>query len=240
MNNIDKLNNIFDKYKLKKEERKRDYNNIKNIFLHPEYQRRLTDEFLHHGTTTLGEHILEDTVCVYVLSKKRKYKNIDLECALKIAMMHDLYTTPWQNSCTKKKSFFYKHGFAHPIEAVINSVNWFSDEFKDENKSKIIIDGIAHHMYPFPVLAYSDYEINRIELFNYDLTKSMPEITKRILIESSNRNRIGKVSFTKPKYKEGRILLRADRATSINQLRNLSDIFALVTGKNNSLNRKKD
>lgn len=240
MDNKDKLNNIFNKYRLTKIEQKEIYDIIKDIFLHKEFQKRLTDDFPHHGSTTLGEHILEDTIVTYILSKKKKYKDVNLEYALKIAMMHDLYTIPWQNRGIKKNSFFHKHGFAHPIEAVINSINWFEDEFKDETKSRILIDSIVHHMYPFPVMSYYDNKKNELELLNNNLINNISKMNKKILIESTNRNRIGKVSLTRCKYKEGKLMSKADKISSIKQIRNISDAIALLTGKNKSLIKNKD
>ena len=43
---------------------------IEIIYIHDEFQRRMTSEFKHHGEITLGAHILEDTVVNYLLSKK--------------------------------------------------------------------------------------------------------------------------------------------------------------------------
>ncbi len=237
MSSICEYNYIFNKYNLDKKDIKYIYHIIRNIFEHDEFQRRLTKEFYHHGTTTLGEHILEDTVVTYILCKKSN-KKVNLEYALKIAMMHDLYTKSWQNSGIKKQHFFHKHGFSHPIEAVINSINWFNEEFYDNYKSRVLIDGIVHHMYPLPVMCFNDCDINYFELNNYELLKNISYKLKKIIIASSNKNKINDISLCKSEYMEGRIMSHADKIVSFNQLENVSSTLALVTGKNKSLYNK--
>ena len=208
---------------------------IKNIFLHDEFQRRCTNEFLHHGNTTLGEHLLEDTIITYLLLSTEKEKSIDMELALKISMMHDLYTIPWQNSGIKKSSVTHLHGFSHPLEAAINSISWFKDEFKDDYKAKVLIDGIIHHMYPLPVLSMTDNKKNELELNNNKLYKRLSKKHKQMIIDSSNRSKIGKVSLSRSMYLEGRVMARADKIASTKQFDCATDVTALVTGKNKKL-----
>lgn len=229
------LKQIFDRYNLLDYERKEIYEIIKNIYLHKEFQKRCTTDYLHHGSTTLGEHILEDTVVTYILLRDNEDNTIDKELALKIAMMHDLYTSPWQNVKIKKSSLFYKHGFSHPLEAVINSIYWFKDEFEDDYKAKVLIDGIIHHMYPLPVLSYKESKKNELELLNFKIIKNLSRKHRKMIYESSNKNKIGKVSLARSIYKEGRIMAKADKISSINQFTSLSDLTALVTGKNKRL-----
>lgn len=59
-------------------------------------------------------------------------------------MFHDLYERPWQNSGIKKERLTNRHGFVHPIEAVINANTWYPKYFESDLKSKIIIDGVIH------------------------------------------------------------------------------------------------
>lgn len=234
-NSYEILINLFDKYDLLETERIEIYNIIKNIFLHKEFQRRFNNDFLHHGNTTLGEHILEDTIITYLLLSNEKGKGIDTELALKISMMHDLYTNPWQNSKVKKKSIYHLHGFSHPLEAAINSICWFKEEFKDDYKARILIDGIIHHMYPLPVLSYKESNDNELELNNYKLLKKISKKHKNMIFESSNRNKMGKLSLSPSYYIEGRIMARADKIASVKQLDCVCDATALVTGKNKKL-----
>ena len=130
--NKEKLDKIFKKYNLLLDEKDEIYSVIESIFLQDEFQKRMTSEFPHHGEITLGEHILEDTIVTYLLSKKhRNEPTFKMEIALRIAMMHDLYELPWQNNpAADTKHFFNKHGFRHPIEAVINGNAWYPEIFE--------------------------------------------------------------------------------------------------------------
>ena len=234
--NNKKLENIINKYKLSNYEKEEFIKIINSIFEHKEFQRRMTNEFLHHSNITLGEHILEDAVLTYKMCKKRNDVNVEL--AVKIAMMHDLYTNPWQNNRKNKvKKFCNKHGFRHPIEAVINSNVWFPELFKNKEESKIIIDGILHHMYPLPVRIFIDSDINKMELKNFDLINNLSDQNKKLIIESLDRKKIKNYSFSKSKYKEGRIMSKADKKVSRGQIKNISSLTSLVTGHNKSLKK---
>lgn len=239
MDNINKMQKIFESYDLTMQDQIEIYNIVKNIFLHDEFQRRMSNEFLHHGSTTLGEHILKDTALTYILS--RKFKNdpkYSLKCALVISMMHDLYTRPWQNAGHVYAHQYNRHGFRHPIEAVINSATWFEDMFKDEKESKIIIDGITHHMFPFPVTYYYDNDENALELVNFEESKKLPENIKTMLNQSTLRGKIGPVSCTPSMYKEGRIMSLADKKSSNKEIQNTCDFNALFTENNSNLGKK--
>lgn len=237
------LDRLFDKYGINDIDRKEILNIIGCIYRHDEFKRRLSNEFLHHSDITLGEHILEDTIMTYILSKKyMKRKNSNkkyrLDISLKIAMLHDLYTLPWQNNPENKSNkFFHKHGFRHPIEAVINAINWYPELFINEDDSKMIIDGIIHHMYPLPVACFKNYDSNKLELKNYDLIKSLSLGRVELIIWSSNRRKVGSVSLCRSKYREGRIMSKADKLVSTHQIKNVSSAKALVTGKNKMLKK---
>lgn len=237
LDNKEKLNRIIDRYKLSNDEKKEFRNIINSIFEHNEFQRRMTNEFLHHSNITLGEHILEDAVLTYKMCKKRN--NVNIELAVKIAMLHDLYTNPWQNNKKNKvKKFCNKHGFRHPIEAVINANVWFPELFKNKEESEIIIDGILHHMYPLPVRTFIDSDINKMELKNFDLIDKLSDQSKKIIIESLNRKKVKNYSVSKSKYKEGKIMSKADKKVSRGQIKNISSLTSLVTGHNKSLKKR--
>ena len=230
------MNRIFDKYNLNLYDKEYLIKIITPIIESPMFQKRMTNEFLHHGNITLGEHILEDTVVTYLLAKKNKNINIDL--AVKIAMMHDLYTIPWQNNRDAHvKCFFNKHGFRHPIEAAINSITWYPNFFKNDSDAKIIIDGIIHHMFPLPVRSFTKENIKKIELKNIDSFNSLDDIYQQMIIDSLKRGKIGGLSFSRSKYKEGRIMSLADRKVSLKQIKNFSSFIALLTGHNKSLKK---
>ena len=239
--NIQKLYTLFDKYSLSQTDREYILSIITIIFDHEEFQRRMTKEFMHHSDISLGEHIIEDTIITYLMSKK--YENINdynTELALKVAMLHDLYCVPWQNNKNAKEvRFFNKHGFRHPIEAAINALYWYPELFEDEKESRIILDGIIHHMYPLPVQRFYENDYNELELNNYELLNIISKRNKELIYESTNRNVIKNISISKSIYKEGRIMSRADKKASVREIKNISSGIALLTGHNESLKKNK-
>lgn len=244
-NNNDKiLYSILNKYNLTSDEKEELLNMIIKIYSHDEFQKRMTEEFLHHDTITLGEHILEDSMITYLLSKKYKDKpNFDLHIAVQMSMMHDLYTEPWQNNPNGKvNNFFNKHGFRHPIEAVVNANTWYPEIFAVKEDAKKIIDGIVHHMFPLPVGSFTDSINNDLELRNFELVKNLNVFNKEILINSSNRFKIGRCSLSASIYKEGNIMSWADKITSINNFKgsNINSIIALVNGHNKNLEEEQE
>lgn len=233
MNN-EKLDMILDKYKLSFIEKREILNTIFHIFKHPEFQKRMSTPFFHHGSITLGEHIIEVTVMTYIEVKKYKLDRfINLDLSLKIAMFHDLYTFPWQNNKYKVKHFYNKHGFRHPIEAVINAINWFPESFIYESDKEILIDGIIHHMYPLPVTVIKNWK--ELELNNLNLLDYLSESDKKIIENSSKRNIISNFSFSKSLYLEGMIVSKADKKVTLKQIKDFKSGLALITGKNKNL-----
>ncbi len=199
----------------------------------------MTPEFYHHDKITLGELILEDTIVTYILSKKYKdKKDYDINVALKIAMFHDLYVYPWQNNPNNSESnFCNKHGFRHPNEAILNACMWFKEEFKNMKDSEKIVDGVLHHMYPFPVRKFDYASSNVMELKNYEMIKDIDSELIELMEESGNRSTIGDFSVALSKYKEGRIMNLSDKIVSISNLKgsNINGYKALITGKNKNL-----
>lgn len=238
MNNIDKnleqLYEIMNNYKLTKDEQKEFLSFVINIFKHNEFQLRMSNEFLHHGNITLGYHILQDTVVTYKLCKKKLKSgyNINMQLALYISMMHDLYTFPWQNKGQYKNyKFKNKHGFRHPIESVINSLYWYGDIFDSCNDKYALIDGIIHHMYPLPVGVFKNYRENMLELKNFDLVSNIKKEYLELLQKTTNRIKIGDYSLAAPISIEGRIVSKADKIVSIDNLNSFSSAVALLTKK---------
>lgn len=231
-----KIELIITKYNLNSEEKIELLSIIRPIINHSEFKRRMTSEFLHHSDITLGEHIIEDAVVTYKLckNKNKKKEKVNTRLAVIISMFHDLYTNPWQNNKSNKvKKFSNKHGFRHPLEAVINAYNWYPDYFKDDKESNIIIDGIIHHMYPLPVSRFKTD--NKNELKNYELVNNLNKNIKEKIYLSSNRNKIFDFSFSKSKYLEGRIMSKADKKVSLKQIKNVSSGLSLITGKNKKI-----
>lgn len=234
------ISRIFDYYNLNSEDRKILLEIIMPIFSHEEFQRRMdANVFPHHDQTSLGTHIISDAVVTYLLARKRYEKNqcINIQTAVIIAMFHDLYELPWQNAALVKSMFVNKHGFVHPIESSINSAYWYPEYFKDLKKAKIIIDGIVHHMFPFPVRAIDEniekLELNNIEKFN-SLSLSIQE-----LIISSSRNGLVRplhISLSPAISLEGRCMSQADKIVSMKKdATSINGIKACITGKNPNL-----
>ncbi len=214
---------------------------IHNIFIHDEFQRRISPEFLHHDKITLGEHILADTIVTYLLSQKVKKPGYDYKTALKVYMVHDLYVYPWQNNPNPIDTHFCnKHGFRHPLKAILNAISWFPEEFSDEKTKKKLIDGVIHHMFPLPVRKFTLSENNDMELANFEIIEQLDDDTKNQLETLKSRKSIGPYSIYPSLYKEGQIMSNADKIVSFSNFKN-SNIFAisaLLTGKNNNIKQK--
>ena len=226
-------NSVIDKY-LNQEEKEEFLRIINPIYNHKEFQKRMTKEYMHHGSITLADHILAVACLTYKngLKIEKHDKNFDLKLAVNIAMIHDMYSIPWQNnSKSKVKKFSNKHGFRHPLEAVINSINWFSFLYEDDKKSIIIIDSVVHHMFPLGVRVF-DKKIDNLELkSNYKIDDKYIDM----LVKSTKRGRILNYSISRPKYKEGRLVSKCDKKVSFSQIENIHSLTALLTGKNKSI-----
>ena len=231
------IDNLINKYSLSTKDKKEFKKIILPIVRNDNFKVRLTDMFPHHGNITLGEHIIEDAIVTYKISKKKKQnKDFRHDLAVIIAMFHDLYTIPWQNNKDSTvKHFFHKHGFRHPVEAVINAITWYPDYFKNKDEAKIIIDGIVHHMHPLPV-SYIDFDkISYFELKNEDLCSNLLNWQKDIIVESLRRRKIGPVSISKSIYNEGAIMSKADRIVSRKQINDFTTLKSLITGHNKNI-----
>lgn len=236
--NRETLNYLMSKYELSKEERKEFFKIIYKIFRHKEFQRRMTSEFNHHNDITLGFHVLEVALCTYKTCKKKIEKGIkvNISVAVKIAMLHDFYELPWQNNKeSSSKKIIHKHGFRHPIEAIINAIYYYPYIFKDREESMMIIDGIIHHMYPLAVPILKSFCINEIELKNYDKVKKIDNDLLDKIIYSTNRGSIIKLSLCKSKFIEGRIVSNSDKIVSINNYESLKGVPTLITGINKNI-----
>ena len=236
-NCMTEINKLFIMYNLKLNEKEEFLGIINPIIVHEEFIKRLdSKKYPHHGKISLGSHIVSDAIETYIISKKKnkKKKKVDIELAVIIAMFHDLYELPWQNNKINKR-FLNKHGFAHPIEAVINAYMWYPEYFKDLTKARVIIDGIIHHMYPFPVRAininFDNTEINNLEKIDF-----IDDEIKNLIIESSVSFKKLPISFRRSIYKEGRVMSRADKIVSIRkELKSIKSLKACITGKNKEL-----
>ena len=237
---MSEINKLFIMYNLSLTEKEEFLDIINPIIIHEEFIKRLDSKlYPHHGKISLGNHIVSDAIETYIISKKknRKKEKVDVELAVVIAMFHDLYELPWQNN-KNNKQFINKHGFTHPIEAVINAYMWYPEYFKDLTKARIIIDGIIHHMYPFPVRAIN-VSFNESEINNLDKIDFIDDEIKNLIIESSISFKKLPISFRRSNYKEGRVMARADKIVSIRkELNSIRSLKACITGKNKALIKK--
>ena len=151
-------------------------------------------------------------------------------------MFHDLYEFPWQNNKIHKSKFVNLHGFTHPLEACINSYTWYPQYFTNKVKAKMLVDGIIHHMYPFPVRRIDNHNTELNNIKKYDL---LPKYFKDIIIESTNRNKFFHICFCRSKYKEGRIVCLMDKKTTMIQDKlSVRGLLAFITGKNKNIIKK--
>lgn len=229
-------------YKLTGYNAKKLWNIIRPICYHKEFIKRTKAPYWHHDCKTIGEHILCDAIVTYKLITKlkkrgKKFDFINLNIAIYIAMFHDLYEEPWQNNLkSKDKKFKNKHGFIHPIEAVTNAITWFPKFFSDRHNALIIIDGIIHHMYPLPVRAIDDTDL---ELNNQDRYDLLDEKYKKIMKASTLIGKVGHYSLRRSFYIEGRVMSRADKIVAMRKdLHSLNGYLALITGNNNKLKKE--
>lgn len=235
--NIDKtileVNTILSKYNISQEDRMLFWNIIYPIFTHEEFQKRMNPKlYPHHDKISLGNHIISDAILTFVLAKKAQ--NIDINLAVTIAMFHDLYELPWQNANIKKSMYINKHGFIHPLEGIINAITWYPTYFKSSEQAETIIDGVVHHMWPFPVRAI-DSNIEDIELNNTDKWYQLDSSIKNLIISSSMIGYIKNmhISLHRSRNKEGRLMSRADTIISFSKDISFNGVLACFTGKNN-------
>ncbi len=234
------LDKFLDENNLTQEDKEFFKSIITPIINHPEFKKRLDSGiYPHHAKVSLGRHILNDAIEAYKIAKKKQTKyNLNLRLVILIAMFHDLYELPWQNSGLSKK-LRNRHGFTHPIEAAINAVTWFPEYFSDQDEAKIILDGIIHHMYPFPVRAITK-DFRDIDINNLKKLENLPPNIKEFIIKSSLRYHFLKVSLSRSNSKEGRIVSTADTLVSVKkENKNFNAYKATITGKNPDLLEKR-
>lgn len=236
-NNYDKeVESLFSYYNLSLEDRKELLSIIYPIFIHKEFQKRLDNKlYPHHDKESLGHHILSDAVITFILAKKYQRKNPDfnINIPIVIAMFHDLYELPWQNANIPKSMFVNKHGFVHPLEGIINAVNWYPEYFQNMEEANIIIDSVIHHMWPFPVRAI-DTNIEALELNNTSKWYNLDKDIQNLIVMSSMRNYIKSqhISFARSRTKAGQIMSKADKIVSFSKEWTFNGAKACITGKN--------
>lgn len=116
------------------------YSIVEPIITSREYAKRRT--FQHHGEVTVYTHSVKVSKLAYRMAKTI---HADYKSAAIAGMLHDLYTTPWQD-ITGKKPFFEQHGFIHAREALENSRRYYP-----EYLNKKIENAILRHMFPLNI-----------------------------------------------------------------------------------------
>ena len=230
-------------YKLSEYKSKNLWKIIRPICYHKEFLKRFKSPYWHHDNKTIAEHIICDTIVTYKIvdklqKKKRLNKIINIKNAILISMFHDLYQEPWQNNFDMNyKKLINKHAFTHPIEAAINAITWFPQYFENKNDAFIIIDGIVHHMFPLPVRAVNN---NDMQLNNNDKYNNISNKYIKMLQLSTKTGRFNNLSLRKSLFLEGRIMSKADKIVAIRKdLKSIDGYIAFLTGKNKKLINKK-
>ena len=99
-----------------------------------------TNQFIHHGSTSILQHNIAVTRKAYWLSRKLKWK-ISVKELVFGAMLHDYYFYDWH---VKEKSHRL-HGYFHPGNSLKNAM-------KDIELTLIEQDIIRKHMFPLTLL----------------------------------------------------------------------------------------
>lgn len=113
---------------------------VKPIISSREYYKRKS--FRHHGDITVYEHSINVSKMAYRIAKSL---NMDYKSAAIAGILHDLYTTPWQES-KEKKPFFQQHGFTHAKDALMNSRKYYKKYLNPK-----IENSILRHMFPLNI-----------------------------------------------------------------------------------------
>ena len=71
------------------------------------------------------------------------------------------------------------------IASVVNAATWYPEYFKDDFTALVLIDGIIHHMYPFPVRRIPQ-NISKIEINNLAKYKKLPRKYQLLITKSTN------------------------------------------------------
>ncbi len=126
---------------MKKQDKFVEWNDIvKSILENEEFQKRKT--FHHHGNTSVYEHSVKVSKKAYSLAK---LLHVNCKDAAIAGLLHDFYTTPWQEDTTIRP-FFQKHGFTHARIALENSRKHFPNLL-----NKKIENAIVRHMFPLNI-----------------------------------------------------------------------------------------
>lgn len=113
---------------------------INPIITSEEFLKRRT--FRHHGNVTVYEHSMKVSFKAYKIAK---FFHADYKSAAIAGILHDLYTTPWQD-VKIKQPLFKMHAFSHARDALNNSRKYYSEYLNPK-----IENAILRHMFPLNI-----------------------------------------------------------------------------------------
>lgn len=114
---------------------------VEPIVTSEEYLKRKS--FRHHGDKTVYDHSVKVSKWSYAMAKKI---HGDYKSAAIAGLLHDFYTTPWQE-ITEKQPLFKRHGFVHARIALENARKYYP-----EYLNKRIENTILRHMFPLNIV----------------------------------------------------------------------------------------
>ena len=117
------------------------YKIVRPIITSSEYRKR--KKFRHHGDTSVYDHCVKVSIASYRFAKKM---HLDYKSAAIAGLLHDFYTTPWQED-TEVKPFFQRHGFTHARVALENSRKFYGEYLNPK-----IENAILRHMFPLNIV----------------------------------------------------------------------------------------
>ena len=113
---------------------------INPIINSEEFIKRKT--FRHHGNTSVYEHCMRVSLQAY---KMAKLFHSDYRSAAIAGLLHDFYTTPWQD-VKIKQPFLKMHAFSHASDALNNAKKFYPDYL-----NKKVENAILRHMFPLNI-----------------------------------------------------------------------------------------
>ncbi len=113
---------------------------VKPILYSEEFQKRKT--FRHHGQTTVYDHSVKVSFKSYKIAR---FLHLDYRSAAIAGLLHDFYTTPWQD-VKIKQPLFKMHAFSHANNALENSKIFYSPYLNPS-----IENAILRHMFPLNI-----------------------------------------------------------------------------------------
>ncbi len=116
------------------------YKIVRPIITSCEYKKR--KYYRHHGDVSVYDHCIKVSLGAYALAKKL---HMDYRSAAIAGVLHDFYTTPWQDVMIQQP-FFQRHAFSHAKCALENSRKYFGKYLNPK-----IENAILRHMFPLNI-----------------------------------------------------------------------------------------